>query len=190
MILPFFERSGLSQREQQLASAATLVFGVLLIIALPVGLSFKVSSRAQENEELRSALSAVQGARVKVKERQAQRESIASRYKQAPALAGLVETTARANKVDISDSTDRPELPIGKRYAERTSTMHIKKSGLLPIVRFLEGIEKSDFPITVSRLNVRKRSSEPDSYDVEIGVSAFDRHEIADKKDAKEADKK
>ena len=45
------------------------------------------------------------------------------------------------------------------------------------IARFLESLEKSGHSIAISRLNIRKRSAEPDSYDVEIGVSAYDRVE-------------
>jgi general secretion pathway protein M len=33
--------------------------------------------------------------------------------------------------------------------------------------------------VAVSRLNIRKRAGEPDSYDVEVGVSAYDRTETA-----------
>ena len=50
---------------------------------------------------------------------------------------------------------------------------------MLPIAKFLEAIEKSDYPVALSRLNIRKRAGEPDSYDVEVGVSAFDRTEPA-----------
>jgi general secretion pathway protein M len=45
------------------------------------------------------------------------------------------------------------------------------------IAKFLESLEKSGYPIDVSRLNIRKRTGEPDSYDVEVGVSAYDRSE-------------
>jgi general secretion pathway protein M len=45
-----------------------------------------------------------------------------------------------------------------------------------PIAKFLESLEKSDYPVAVTRLNIRKRAGEPDSYGpVEIGVSAYDR---------------
>jgi general secretion pathway protein M len=34
-------------------------------------------------------------------------------------------------------------------------------------------------PVSVSRLNVRRRGGERDAYDVELGLSAFDRAEAA-----------
>ena len=66
-------------------------------------------------------------------------------------------------------------MPHGKQYVERNTVIHLKKSGMAPIAKFLEAIEKSGYPVAVTRLNIRKRAGEPDSYDVEVGVSAFDR---------------
>ena len=173
-----FERWGLNPREQRAATAFAAVAAVMLVLAVPFGLSAMVSSRKADNDELRSALALVQAARAQVRERQAKKDLIASRYqKRAPALAGFIEQSARSNKLEVSDSIDRPEVPIGKRYVERTTVIHVKKAGMLPLSRFLETLEKSQMSIAVSRLNIRKRSGEPDSYDVEVGVSAFDRTE-------------
>jgi len=41
----------------------------------------------------------------------------------------------------------------------------------------LQQIEQLHMPVSVSRLNIRRRGGEHDSYDVELGVSAFDRNE-------------
>ena len=77
----------------------------------------------------------------------------------------------------MTDSVDRPELPHGKKYNERNTVIHFKKAGMGAIARFLENIEKSGYAVALTRLNIRTRSAEPDSYDVEIGVSAYDRNE-------------
>jgi hypothetical protein len=45
---------------------------------------------------------------------------------------------------------------------------------MLKLVRFLEKIEHSGHPVKVSQIDIRKRT-EPDSYDVDMIVSAFDR---------------
>jgi general secretion pathway protein M len=173
-----FERWGLNPREQRVASVFVGVAAVMLLLAVPFGLSAMVASRKTDNDDLRSALSQVQAARSQVRERQAKKDLIASRYqKRAPALAGFIEQSARGNKLEVSDSVDRPEVPIGKKYVERSTVIHLKKSGMLPISKFLETIEKSELPVAVSRLNIRKRSGEPNSYDVEVGVSAYDRNE-------------
>jgi general secretion pathway protein M len=79
----------------------------------------------------------------------------------------------------VTDSVDRPPLPIGKRYIERSTTIHLKKAGLYAISKFMESIEQSGTPVALNRMNIRKRTGEQDSYDVELGVSAYDR--VADK---------
>ena len=151
-------------------------------------------SRSSENEDIRTALGAVQAARGQVRDRQSRKDSIAHRYtKRAPALAGYLETTAKAQKLEVTDSADRPDIPHGKRYTERTTVIHLKKSGMYAIAKFLESIEKSGLPVAVSRLDIRKRSGEPDSYDCEVGVSAYDRNDTndgAEKGDKADKDKK
>jgi general secretion pathway protein M len=150
----------------------------LLLLAVPFALEWFVHSEASENDELRQALSDVQEARTRVRERQAKKDAIAARYsRKAPALAGYLEKTAHENKLEVPDSTPMPDVPHGKRYVEHGTSIHLKKTGMLPLSRFLESIEKSGYPVVVSRLNIRKRSNEPDSYDVEVGVSSYDRTE-------------
>jgi len=180
MVIPIFERWGLNPREQRMASIAVVILAAFLLLAIPVGLQTLVSSRRSDNEELRAALAAVNNARGQIRERQERKAGIAQRYqKKAPQLAGFLEQNASAQKLQVTDSVDRPDVPHGKKYVERNTVIHLKKSGMGPIAKFLEAIEKSGFPVEVSRLQIRKRSGEPDSYDVEVGLSAYDRTETA-----------
>jgi general secretion pathway protein M len=175
MALPrFLDR--LNARERRLVSAAGVFFGVVLVLAVPIGLESVVHARESDDQELAAALTAVQEARGQVRERQEKKEALLSRYaRKAPPLAGFLEQAAQIEKLEVENSDDRPEVPHGKRYVERSTNVHLKKSGLLPIVKFLEAIEKSGYPMEVSRLSLRKRSGENDSYDVEVGVTAYDR---------------
>jgi general secretion pathway protein M len=171
----------LNARERRMATLAGIVVGVVFFIGLPAGLEAAVISRRTDVSELRDALDAVQKARTSIKERQSKKDSIASRYlKRTPALAGFLEELARAQKLEVTDSVDRPEVPHGKKFSERSTTIHLRKSGMLPIAKFLESVEGSGYPVTVSRLDIRKRAGEPDSYDVEIGISAYDRVDHAE----------
>lgn len=193
MALAFLERSGLNPREQRVAGIAFVVLGIFVLLGIPVGLQTLVSSRASENDELRSALTAVNDARSQIAARKSKRDAIVARYgKKTPPLAGFLEQQASSNKLQVTDSVDRPDIPHGKRYTERNTVIHLKKSGMASLAKFLESLEKSGHPVSVSRLNIRKRSGEADSYDVEIGVSAFDRNESAPASsgDAKDKDKK
>jgi general secretion pathway protein M len=92
-------------------------------------------------------------------------------------------------QVEIPESQDRQAVPHGKRYTERSTKITLRKVGMLKLIHLMEGIEKSGFPVTLSSLNIRKRASEPDSFDVDMVVSAFDRKAPEPKKsDAKPAD--
>jgi general secretion pathway protein M len=77
----------------------------------------------------------------------------------------------------VTDSTPLPDIPHGKRYIEHATDIHLKKTGMLALARFLEALEKSGYPLAITRMNLHKRSGEPDSYDVAVGVSAYDRTE-------------
>jgi general secretion pathway protein M len=167
-------------RDRRLASIVAFGLAGLLLLGLPIGLEFLISSRHGGVDELRQALSDVQDARGKLRDHQAKKDAIAARYaKKAPALAGFIEQAARKEKLEVTDSVDRPDTPLGKHFIERGTVVHLKKAGMYSIAKFLEGIERSGDAVAVSRLSIRKRTGEPDSFDVEVGVSAYDRAEKA-----------
>lgn len=168
----------LNPREQRLLFIAGGAIAVALLIGVPVAMEVTVAGRRADVRELRSTLADVQAARGKVNERKAKRDAIAARYqKRAPTLAGFLEQAASAQKLQVTDSVDRPEARHGKVYVERNTVIHLKKSGMGPIVKFLESLEQSGNAVAVTRLNIRKRTGEPDSFDVELGLSAYDRSE-------------
>ncbi|MGA3120100.1 MAG: hypothetical protein ABSF69_04950 [Polyangiaceae bacterium] len=168
----------MNARERKLVGVLGFIGALLALCAIPFGFDALVRSEATDNDEIRQALSDVQDARGRVRQGQARKDAILARYvHKAPSLAGYLEQTARQQKLEVTESTPLPDLPHGKRYSEHGTNIHLKKAGMLPIARFLEAIEKSNYPIAVTRLNVRKRSGENDSYDVEVGVSSYDRTE-------------
>ncbi len=176
MALPIVDRMNLNPREQRLVTLLGAILGFLIIVALPAFLEYLVITRRSDNEQVRDAIQQIQTARTQLRERQSRRDSVVLRYaSKAPPLAGFLEGQARAQKLEVSDSQDRPQVPVGKRYTERTTIIHLKKAGMYSIAKFLEGLEAKGHALRVDRLNLRKRTAEPDSYDVEVGVSAWDR---------------
>jgi general secretion pathway protein M len=165
-------------RERKLVTVLGFAGAVVLVLAIPFALEAYIRSTLSDNDDLRQALSDVQDARGRVRERQAKKDAIALRYaKTAPPLAGYLEQAARQQKLQVTDSTPLPDVPHGKRYMEHGTDIHLKKTGMLPLALFLESIEKSGYPVAATRLNIRKRTGEPDSYDVEVGVASYDRVE-------------
>ena len=178
MAFAFIERMNLSPREQRLVRVLIVVAIVMVFVGIPFGMESFVSSKRTENDEMRQTIADVQGARAQIREKQAKKDAIAARYKlKAPELGSYLEQGAHKQKLDLTDNTDRPAVPIGKRYVERSTVIHLRKAGLLAISRFFESIEQSGSPVAITRLNLRRRMGEPDAYDVEVGVSAWDRNE-------------
>lgn len=170
------ERLGLNPREQRLVQVLAAVAAALVLLGVPVGLASYVASKHSDNAELRDALDSVQASRAEARALQAKRATVEGRYAhKAPELGGFLEQLARKQKLELVDSVDRPPVPVGKKFTERATTIHLRKAGLVALSRFMESIEQSGTPVAITRLNLRRRLNEPDSYDVELGVSAYDR---------------
>jgi general secretion pathway protein M len=180
----------LEPRERQLLGILLSVVAVMFFLAVPVGVSALLASKRSDNQALEDVIEAIQAGRASVAARDRDKGKVAQRYANAaPPLASLLEKLAAAEKIEIPESQDRPVVPHGKRFEERSTKIVLHKVGMLPLVKFLEKLEQSGHPVSVSRLNIRKRGTEPDSYDVELIVSAFDR-KAEEKKPAAKDEKK
>ncbi len=87
---------------------------------------------------------------------------------------------AKENGITSAESQDLPNTPHGRRYNERTTKVKIHKIGMLALAKTLEKIEQSGYPVAITRLNLKPRSGEPDSFEVDLAVSAFDREPDAE----------
>jgi general secretion pathway protein M len=172
----WFEK--LAPRERRMMSILGAVFAVFLLFLVPLGLSLTLSSRREANKSLRDAIFTIKNSRDDIQKRQERRDAILARYaNKAPLLAGLLEKAAKDNGLSIVETRDLPEVPHGKKYVERGTVVRLKKTGMLSLAKTLEAIEQQRLPVVISKLNIRRRGGEKDSYDVELGVAAYDRIE-------------
>lgn len=166
----------LEPRERRLLTILGGILAAAILFALPIYVVKSVSDKRSENEELRALVDSIYEARASIGERKAKHDALLARYgKPAPALAGFIEEASRANNIGAAESQDRPEAPHGKRYTERMTVVKMHKVGMLALAKMLEKIEQSGYAVVISKLNIKPRAGEPDSYEVELGVSAFDR---------------
>ncbi len=167
---------GLEDRERRLLGIlVALVFGAVVLLPA-VALFALVHSRKSEVEDIREAMQAIEDERETVERAKAGKGAMEQRYaRPAPPLAAFLARLASEAGVEIPESQDRQAVPHGKRFEERSTKLTLRKVGLLKLVKFLEKIETSGHPVRISQFDIRKRGSEPDSYDVDIVVSAFDR---------------
>lgn len=166
----------LEPRERRLLVIFASVLGVFIVLLGPIGVWSLVNGKRSEAREIRDLIEQINDARATVSERKAKRDALLARYaRPAPPLAGFIEEAAKENGATAAESQDRPDTPHGKRYTERTTVVKIHKIGMLALAKMLEKIEQSGHPVAVTRLNIKPRAGEPDSYEVELGVSAYDR---------------
>ena len=170
----------LAPRERRLLMVLAGVFGVLILATIPFGVSALLSDAEATHSELVEAIARVEAEGEGVRERQAERDALLVRYETpVPALAGYLDKAAQASGIAIPESKDPSPVAHGKKFEERFTSISLRKVGLLPLVKFMERVSGGPEPISISKLNIRKRGGESDSYDVQMTVSAF--HRIAPK---------
>jgi general secretion pathway protein M len=178
----------LEPRERRLLGIMGAVLGAMIFLAVPIGIAATVHSKSSENDAIRDAITSIEDGREAVEKERATRDAVTQRYASpAPPLATFLSKVAAEAELDIPESQDRQAMPHGKRYTERSTKITLRKVGMLKLVRLMEKIETSGHPVALSSLNIHKRGSEPDSFDVDMVVSAYDRKAPEPKKEPKPA---
>lgn len=168
----------LEPREQRLIVIFGGVLGVFLILLVPILLSATVASKKSDNTAIREIMAAIAEARPTLEKQDVEKQKVLARYaKPTPPLAGFIEQEATANGIQIPESQDRPVVPHGKKYEERSTKIVLQKVGMKNLASFLEAIVNAGYPTRISNINVHRRGMDPDAYDVTVVVSAFDRKE-------------
>ena len=126
----------------------------------------------QENDEVRQDTDGCPGCTHSSPQRQAKKDVIVP----------VCEEDTRRSRPSGADgcqqnskSRIRPlcDVPHGKTHVEHGTNIHLRKTGTLPLAKFLESLEKSGYQFAISRLEIRKRSGENDAFDVECGVASI-----------------
>lgn len=179
---------GLEPRERTLLGVLLGVFVVMLLLLIPVGISAALGDRTHQNDVIRETIARLESESAHIAQRKAERDAVLERYaRPAPTLASFLDSAASAASIAIPEIKDKPPTPHGKKYEERATGISLKKVGLVGLVKFMERVSAGTYPVAITALNVRKRGIEPDSYDVEMTVSAF--HRIEPKSTAKDKPK-
>lgn len=166
----------LQPRERRLLAIFAGLFAVIAVLLIPLAVSAALSEKRTENEELRETIDRLFAERDKITEARDLNDQVLSRYKTAPPqLAGFLDNQAKALSLGIPEFKDRPVVPIGKNYEEHATEISLKKVSMRNLVLFLEKIAQSSFPVSVTKVNIRKRATEADEWDVSMTVSAYHR---------------
>lgn len=166
----------LEERERKLLGVFALVAILGILLFVPLGVTAGLHSQRSENQAIEEAIAEIEAARSSVELIRAQKKALLDKYaRPAPPLAAYLAKLASDVGVEIPESQDRQPVPHGKRYEEKATKLTLRKVGMLELAKFMERIEQSGHPLSITQLTIRKRSVEPDSYDVDMVVSAFER---------------
>lgn len=172
----------LEPRERTLLTALIVVFGAIIVLGVPIALYKTVSDLRDENQELRDVIETVAEAREKLEKARADKDAQASRYARTPPnMATFLEDAARTNEVELAETTTKADIPHGKKYVEKIVSSKMRKTGLRGLSKTLERVARSGYPVAITRLGIKPKVGEPDSYDVELNISAFEKKSDAKK---------
>lgn len=168
--------AALEPRERRLIGVLVAVFTAMVLMSVPLGVSALLSDESEAHAQLTEAIERLETEGDAIRERQEAKDALLARYeKDAPALAGFLSKAATASSLSIPESKPESSIAHGKRYEERPTAISFRKVGLLALVQFMERVSGGPEPIGITKLNVRKRGAEPDSYDVQMTVAAYHR---------------
>jgi len=167
---------GLNDRERRLLG---LMGGVFLVLAVFLPIFFvgsAISDLETQNDELREVLDDIQRAGPTLDARRAERDAAMARYqREAPPLGSFLEEKAREQSLTLREVNDSPEQTVGN-YTRRQVRVTLPGVQLLPVVKMLTRIENSGLPVTIDRIQIEHFREGEDSYNVQLGVSAYDRN--------------
>lgn len=183
------EWNRMSARERRLISALVGVFalcGIALVAYLMVD---AVQTMAQENQDMRSAISDIAKHSDEYREAKAKADALQKRIgNDPPQLAADLEAAAKEAGIQIPETADRPDAPAGKRYVEHSLDVKLRKVDLKSLAVFLSKVETGKSLILVTRLQIR-RSFGGDGGDVDVDLTAttYERLKDSSKKVGKAA---
>ncbi|MBX3251487.1 MAG: type II secretion system protein M [Myxococcales bacterium] len=170
---------GLNERERRLLAVLGVVFA-LIVIVLPLYLvTSSISEIEAENRAISTVLRDIGRARGTLAQRQAEREAAQARYREAaPPLGSFLEARASEQQLSLREVTDQPEKIVGD-FRRRNARATLPGVELRKAIKMLTAIENSRHPVAVERIQIEHFRGGEDSYNVQIGVIAYDAQEPA-----------
>jgi general secretion pathway protein M len=169
------------------AAVATVAVALFVIYKLS-----DISDLEDGNGVIRDALSAITKHRDEYLDAKARNSVQEARIGDAPPqLAGDLEAAARAENIQIAESSERPTVPAGRRYVEHDTDLKIRETDLQSLTNFMRRVETGPRLIFFTRLALKHPyGADPGKLDVEATATAFERvHEDKTKKKADGQDK-
>lgn len=169
--------AGLSPREKRLLIALSMVFVTLVFLGFWMWSKRRLDAIDSERADMVEALRFIQRARPRIAARTQRREAMLARYRtRAPPLTSYVEEQAHAANVQVAEAQDRPGVPAGPRFTQRSVSIRLRQVSLEALADFFERIDSAAFPVAISSVRIRRRFGEANKYDIDdLVITTWDR---------------
>ncbi len=167
--------AGFNDREKKLVGLMMTVFAICVVVVPMYMLNRAIASLETENEAIITVIDEIRDAAPRLAAREAAARSAEARYNvQAPALASLVEAQSRDYTVTFNAVTNQPEVQQGN-FRRRHVRASFPATGLRAVVKLMNSLESSPYPIGLERIHFDHFAPGEDRYNVELGVITYDR---------------
>ena len=150
--------------------------GVALLLLVATWSFTDIADLRDENASIREALTAIAKHRDEYLEAKAKNAVAEARIgTEPPQLTADLEAAARGENVQISESSERPVAPAGKRYVQHDVDIKIREVELMSLTKFMRRVETGPRMVFFTRLSLKHRYSEANKLDAELTASAFEK---------------
>ena len=177
--------SNLTDRERILVIVFASIFCVTIAAVSFALVKKKTGDLESTIEENALVLTELKENREELSEKIRMKEQEEARFENpAPPLLGLLEKLGGEAGIDIPESRDLPDEAIGKKWTHKSVEIRLRKIGLDSLVHFMVKIknENRKYPLAVTKMNIKKRAGEPNSYDIQMTVSTYTKKGSSKKK--------
>jgi hypothetical protein len=169
-----WERMAPRVRVRVIALSVGVAVAVLLLVA--TWTFTDIADLRDENASIREALAAIAKHRDEYLDAKAKNAVAEARIgNDPPQLTADLEAAARGENVQISESSERPATPAGKRYVQHDVDIKIREVELMSLTKFMRRVETGPRLVFFTRLSLKHRYSEADKLDAELTASAFEK---------------
>jgi hypothetical protein len=175
--------AGMSAREKRMATLAGVALAAFVVFLAVFFVRSAIGDVRLENEERAGTLRVLE-VRGPHYLRQKQEQSRSEPRGKPIPLQSMVDSTSQKVGVMTPDTKALPEQRHGDTWIEKSMEISLREAGLEQLTRFMETIEgnRRQFPVAITKLELRKRRRGEDAFDVKMTISTYEQvgQQVAD----------
>jgi type II secretory pathway component PulM len=172
----------LSQRERTMVGALGVTFIIMVSLIVAFLITDGLSSMEERKTDMRQALRDLDTQRDSYLRLKAKTAQMETRLGSQPVqLGAYLENAAKDAGIEIPEQNERPAMPAGKKFIQRTVDLRLHAVTLEQLTRFMKAIETGRSLVVVTSLAVRTRDDKHEQLDVDMSVSTYERERDAGK---------